>query len=82
MPKPKIDRIKLSQMLRAGKTQREIAQVFDVTEPAISKAKKELKVCVVKNVALENAGRVVEKHLDAVEQLSKINKKANDLLMS
>jgi transcriptional regulator len=80
MPKPKIDRIKLSQMLRAGKTQREIAQVFSVTEGAISKARKELNLNVVKNVALENAGRIVDKNLNAVDQLQEINSHANWLL--
>jgi len=80
MPKPKIDRVKLNQMLKAGKSQREIAQVFGVTEGAISKAKKELNVAVVKNVALENAGRVVDKNLNAIEQLQKINDYANEIL--
>ncbi|MGA2109447.1 MAG: hypothetical protein ABSH25_17620 [Syntrophorhabdales bacterium] len=56
MPKPKIDKVKLSQLLRAGKSQKEIAQVFGVTEGAISKAKKELNISVVKNVGLESPG--------------------------
>ena len=80
MPKPKIDKVKLDQLLRVGKSQREIAQVFDVTEGAISKAKKELNIAVVKNVALENAGRIVDKNLNAVDQLQKINGYANELL--
>ena len=80
MPKPKIDRVKLNQMLNAGKAQKEIAQFFGVTEGAISKAKKELNISVVKNVALENAHRVVGKNLDAVEQLQKINTDANEIL--
>ena len=80
MPNPKIDRVQLSQMLRAGKLQREIAQVFGVTESAISKAKKELNLCVVKNVALENAHNIVSRELDAVGQLYKINEQANRLL--
>ena len=82
MPEPKIDKIKLNQMLRSGKPQVEIAQVFGVTESAISKAKKELNLNVVKNVALENAHRVVDKNLNAIEQLQKINDYANDLLDS
>jgi hypothetical protein len=84
MTEAKIDKVKLSQMLRAGKPQKEIAQVFGVTESAISKAKKELNLCVVKNLALENAGRVVDKNLNAIDQLQKINEHANwllDLLM-
>jgi hypothetical protein len=84
MTEAKIDKVKLSQMLRAGKPQREIAQVFGVTESAVSKAKKQLNLCVVKNLALENAGRVVDKNLNAIDQLQKINEHANwllDLLM-
>jgi len=80
MPKAKIDRVALNQMLRAGKSQKEIAQFFRVSEGAISKAKKELKVAVVKNVALENAHKVAANHLDAVAQLQKINRDANEIL--
>jgi transcriptional regulator with XRE-family HTH domain len=80
MPKPKIDRVKLSQLLNSGKSQREVAQVFGVTEGAISKARKELNLAVVKNVSLENAHKVVGKNLDAVAQLQKINQDANELL--
>jgi len=80
MPEAKIDKVKLSQMLRSGKTQREIAQVFGVTEGAVSKAKKELNLTVVRSVALENAHRVVDKSLNAVDQLYKINEGANKLL--
>jgi len=84
MPGPKIDKVKLSQLLKSGKAQREIAQVFGVTESAVSKAKKELNLCVVKNVALENAHRLVDKNINAIDQLQKINDHANwllDLLM-
>ena len=80
MPKPKIDRVKLSQMLNAGKTQRQVAQVLGVTEGAVSKAKKELNINVVKNVALETAHKVVDKNLDTLAQLQKINDNANELL--
>ncbi|MBL7180276.1 MAG: hypothetical protein ISS67_05975 [Desulfobacterales bacterium] len=80
MSNPKIDKVKLNQLLRSGKTQRHCAQVFGVTEGAISKAKKDLNINVVKNVALENAHRVVDKNLNAAEQLHKINVQANQLL--
>ena len=80
MGKPKIDRVKLNQMIKEGKPQKEIAQFFGVTEGAITKAKKELKVAVVKNVALESAHKVVDRHLDTIGQLQKINENANELL--
>ena len=80
MPKAKIDILKLNQMLRDGKPQKQIAQFFGVTEGAISKAKKQTRAAVVKSVALENAHRVVDKNLNAVEQLQKINHDANELL--
>ncbi len=76
----KIDKVKLSQMLREGKSQRACAKVFEVTEGAISQVKKELNLNVVKSVALENAHRVVTKNLNSVEQLQKINDHANELL--
>jgi len=80
MSTAKIDKVKLSQMLRSGKTQRQCAKVFGVTEGAISQAKKELNIAVIKSVALESAHRVVKHHLDAVGQLAKINQKANLIL--
>ena len=72
-------------MLKSGKSQRQVAQFFGVTEGAVSKAKKELNICVVKNLALENAHRVVDKNINAIDQLQKINNHANwllDLLMN
>jgi len=80
MSNSKIDRIKLSQMLRSGKRAKECAKVFGVTEGAISQARKDLNIAVVKSVALEDAHKVVDKNLNAVEQLLNINRKANTLL--
>jgi len=80
MSKQKIDRVRLSRMLREGKSQKAIAQSMGVSEAAISKAKKELNINVVKSVALENAHKVVDKNLDAVGQLQNINEKANQIL--
>ncbi len=76
----KIDRVKLSQMLREGKTGRKCAEFFNVTEAAVSKARRELNLAVVKNVQLETAHKIVEKNLNAVEQLQKINAHANEIL--
>jgi len=80
MPTPKIDIVKLDQLLRAGKLQTEIAQFFGVTPSAVSRAKSQLKNRVVRTVALEKANEVVESHLDMMSQLRKINNAINDEL--
>ena len=80
MTDQKIDRVKLNQMLRAGKSGSQCAKHFGVTPAAITKAKKELNINVVKNVALETAHKVVGKNLDAITQLQKINEYANEML--
>lgn len=80
MAKPKIDRVQLSRMLKSGKSQKEVAQFFHVTEAAISRAKKELNINVVKAVALERAHQVIDHHLDTIGQLQRINSDANELL--
>jgi hypothetical protein len=76
----KVDKVKLSEMLRSGKSGKECAEYFSVSEAAISQNRKELNISVVKSVALESAHRVVDKHLNAVDQLRNINLKANALL--
>ena len=80
MSNGKINKLKLSQLLRSGKSGKDCAKVFGVTEGAISQARKELNIAVVKSVALETAHQVVEKNLNAVDQLLNINRKANTLL--
>ena len=80
MPEPKIDKLKLHRLLSSGKSQKEAAQVFGVTEGAISRVVKSLNISVVKNVALETAHKVVEKNINTLAQLQKINDHANGLL--
>ena len=73
MPKPKIDISEMERLLREGKSQREVAQVFGVTESAISHAKKSLGKNIVRTVGLERANEVVTAHLDVMGQLRRIN---------
>jgi uncharacterized radical SAM superfamily protein len=80
MPEPKIDKLKLHQILSSGKSQKEAAQLFGVSKSAICKVAKNLNIGVVKNVALETAHKVVEKNINTLGQLQKINDYANDLL--
>ena len=73
MPKPKIDIRKMERLLREGKSQRDVAQVFGVSESAISHAKKSLRKNIVRTVGLERANEVVTAHLDVMGQLRRIN---------
>ena len=50
------------------------------TKGAVSKKLKALKIAVVKDSTLRHAGEIVEKRLDAVDQIKKINDYANELL--
>ncbi len=79
-PKPKIDKLKLHKMLQNGKSQKEVAQVFGVSEGAVSKAVKGLHISVVRNIAMENAQTIVKKKINTLDQLQKINDHANELL--
>lgn len=76
----RIDKKQLRRMLADGKSQVDIARHFGVTRSAVSKAAKELHIAVVRDVTMENAHRVVSKNLNAVEQLARINEKANEFL--
>ena len=80
MVKNKIDVVKLNELLRNGKSPKEVAEFFQVSDVAVWKARKKLKNAVVKDVVLESGHRVLNENLDAIEQLTKINRFANELL--
>jgi hypothetical protein len=86
MPRPsKINPVKLRQYLRSGKSQREIAKIFGVSDSAISMRRKDLNLNMAKSVQLENAHACVLDCLDVIGQLSQLNNDSNyllDLLMS
>jgi len=80
MPQPKIDIDQLNRYLAEGKTQADIARLMGVSEAAVHKARKRHNIAITRNVALEHANDVVNRNLNAIEQLQKINRKANQLL--
>jgi hypothetical protein len=51
-----------------------------VSKGTVSSRLKALNVAIAKNVTLHHAGEIVEKKLDAIGQLQKINDNANELL--
>ena len=80
MGRKKISLIQLEQLVREGNGVSEIAKKLNVTKGAVSKTLKKLNVAITKDVALRSASEVVDKKINALEQLEKINSYANELL--
>ncbi|HYA91738.1 MAG TPA: hypothetical protein VEK32_09590 [Thermodesulfobacteriota bacterium] len=76
----KISNVELEQLVREGNGVSEIARKLKVSKGAVSKRLKALNVAITRDVTLHHAGEIVEKKLDAIEQLQKINEYANELL--
>ena len=76
----KISNIELEEMVRQGLGVSKIARELGVTKGAISKRLKALSVAINQRVVLHDAGEIIEKKLDAIAQLQKINDYANELL--
>jgi predicted transcriptional regulator len=80
MGKVKFDRAESARLIREGKSQTEIAKMLGVSKMAISKAAKEVGLAVVRHVAARQAPEVVREHINASQQLLKLNQYANELL--
>ncbi len=77
MGNPKIDVIELKQLVDEGLKQVEIAKRLGVTESGISRRMKELNLSLTSNVTLQKAGEIVDRKIDALGQLFKINQAIN-----
>ncbi|RJR42497.1 MAG: helix-turn-helix domain-containing protein [Desulfobacteraceae bacterium] len=73
----KVSFIELEKLLRDGNGVSEIARKMGVTKGTISKAMKRLNQAVTKDVALRSAPDIVDKKLDAMGQLLKVNRSIN-----
>jgi hypothetical protein len=80
MKKGRINKKKLFQLLGDGKTLTECAKHFGVSPAAVHKAKKNVGVTMAKDLHLESAHRFIGQHLDTVDQLRRINTRANEIL--
>ncbi len=80
MGSKKISNLELERLIREGNGVSEIARKLKVSKGAVSKRLKALNVAITRDVTLHHAGEIVEKKLDAIDQLQKINEYANELL--
>ncbi len=69
----KVSYLQLDQLVRDGKSVSEIARELKVTKGCVSKALKRLNVAVTKDVAMRAAPKIVDRQIDAMGQLKKIN---------
>jgi len=69
MPIPKIDKSQLNSMLREGRSQKECAEFFKVSESAISMCKKSLKTSIVRTVCMDQAHEIITADLNLMKNL-------------
>ncbi len=80
-PKQKFDRVVMERLIREeGYTQKQCADHFKVSEASISKAVREVRLGTTTVANLEAGARVFKKQINTVDQMSKINEKANLIL--
>jgi len=81
MGNAKINDRKLLQLIdKEGKSQSEAARVLGVSRQAVSHRLQELRGRTTKVVVAKKIEEVVDRKIDAMEQLTKINKYANEIL--
>jgi transposase len=68
---------KMIALVQAGASPKEIADKMGVGVSAVCKRLKRLKIGMVRDVALRSAAKVVDRGLDAIAQLQKINNSIN-----
>jgi predicted transcriptional regulator len=80
MPDGKINDTKLLRLVDAGYSQAEAGRALGVTRQAVNKRLKELRGQTTKVVVAKKVERLVDRKIDAMEQLQKVNDYANELL--
>ena len=76
----KINDNKLLTLVDKGKSQAKIAKVFGVSRQAVNKRLKELRGHTTKAVICKKIEKVIDRKIDTMDQLSKINEYANEIL--
>jgi len=76
----RINKKELPNLLKLGKNQTEIAKIYGVSVAAVSKLMKKLKLSEAGDVTLRSGAKIVKSNLDAIAQLQKINRSANEIL--
>ena len=76
----RIDDNRLLQLIRNGNTISEAARKIGVDKATVSRRLKALNVAINRNVTIRAAHKIVDREINALDQLQKINRDANELL--
>jgi len=76
----RIDDKQLLQLIKNGCTVVEVARRMGVSRRAVYKRLKDLNIAINRNVASRAAHKIVDREINALDQLQKINRDANELL--
>ncbi len=76
----RIDDEQLLQLIRDGNTVTETARRMGVNKGTVSKRLKALNIAINRNVTIRSAHKIVDREINALDQLQKINRDANELL--
>jgi len=80
MPQRKVDLTKLDQLIKAGKSPKEIAEFFHVSEVAVWKARKKLGLTIVSTLTPEATNKIIESDLDLIARMRKLVQVVNEQL--
>jgi len=76
----RIDEEQLVQLIRNGYTVVEVARKMGVSRRAVYNRLKDLNIAINRNVAIRAAHKIVDREINTLDQLQKINRDANELL--
>ncbi|MGO9020188.1 MAG: hypothetical protein ACLQVJ_17765 [Syntrophobacteraceae bacterium] len=78
--KSRTDDEQFLQLIRDGNTVSEMARKMGVGNSAVSKRLRRLNVSINRNVTIRSADKIVDREINALDQLQKINRDTNEVL--
>jgi hypothetical protein len=78
--KSRTDDEQFLQLIRDGNTVSEMARKMGIGNSAVSKRLRRLNVATNRNIAIRSADKIVDREINALDQLQKINCDANEVL--
>ncbi len=78
--KRRIDDEQLAQLIRDGDTVTGIARKMGMSKATVSRRLKQLNIAINRNVSIRAAHKIVDREINTLDQLQKINRNAHEIL--